>query len=171
MGYRYSKPPGYSTLFLINGNKGRTYKPWNGYVSGDNSYSPGRYSLSTTSMTFSAAPANNSQLTVQDGSVLKTFTFTYSGSPGPGIIPLVAGGGTAAQAANATQVALAAQLTYWTASISAPTVAVITSTVRGPVTGPGSVGSTNITFTTIVSTLGIPVPGRVGHRAVWLPVT
>jgi len=34
------------------------------------------------------------------------FTYVYGGSPGAGVIPLVSGGGTAAQAATATQVAL-----------------------------------------------------------------
>jgi len=114
----YLKPPGYNTLNMVNGLVGRWYKPFNQYISGSQAYGIGGPSAQVATFVFSAAPADLSQITVPDGPVnqpggpnLKTFTFTYSGSPGAGIIPLVAGGGTAAQAATAAYNAMLSQLT------------------------------------------------------------
>ena len=108
----YPKPTGYRYAGLTTGS--RKYLPFNNFASGNMAYAPGSPSAKSVSFTFSAAPANGSSLTIFNGVTNVAFTYTYSGSPGAGVIPLVAGGGTAAQAATATQVALAAQLTNWT---------------------------------------------------------
>lgn len=174
----YPKPPGYRTLAGTGaaGPKPERYRPWNNFNSAS-SYAPGAPSALTLNMTFSAAPANGSQITVPDGppnapsTPVRTFTFTYSGSPGTGIIPLVAGGGTAAQAATAASVALAAQLTNWTVSNPASTVLKLVAKNRGVNSSPGLVGSTNITIATVLATFGVVIPARFGKNYAWLSGT
>lgn len=170
---RYSKPAGYATSFLDLTN--RVYRAFNGYVSGSAEYAPSRFSYQTVTFTFGAAPATLSQITVPDGPNnqpstpnLKTFTFTWAGSPGAGIIPLVAGGGTAAQAATAAMTTLNAQLTNWVATNPSAGVMVLTSRLRGMNVGPGLVGATNITLTTLLAGLTKALPAAAGKVRGWL---
>lgn len=166
----YAKPAGYKTYGAIGigGFAGRCYKLWNGFIT-SSKYSPSPYSAQVADLTFSAAPANLSQILIQDGPTLKTFTYTWAGSPGSGIIPLVAGGGTAAQAATASDVALSAQLTYWSADVLVPGVLRLTSLLPGVNTAPTFVGVTNIDMVRVLAGLGAKVPGRVGQIFCFLP--
>jgi hypothetical protein len=169
---RYNKPAGYNTLWLINGVKGQSYKLNNGFLSGNERYAPSRYGFQVSTLTFSAAPADGSQITVPDGPAgLKTFTFTYGGAPGAGIIPLVGGGGTAAQAATATQVALEAQLSNWTATNPSAGITVLTSKIRGYNLGVGLVGNTHITISLVLATLTQALPARFGRSFCFLANT
>lgn len=165
----YPKPSGYATSRLVAGSQ--SYKPFNNYLSGSMRYAPNRPQRQSLSLTFNAAPANGSQLVIQDGppnspgSSTKTFTFTYSGSPGAGIIPLVAGGGTAAQAATATQVALAAQLSTWDVTNPAAGQVIMTQRQRGVTDTVTTVGTTNITFVVLANAVFRRVlPALVGGK-------
>lgn len=169
----YAKPSGYATYLYDLTN--RVYRAFNGYVSGSGYYAPTRFSFQTVTFTFGGAPANLSQITVPDGPNnqpstpnLKTFTFTWAGSPGAGIIPLVGGGGTAAQAATASMTALNAQLTNWVATNPSSGVMVLTSRLRGMNVGPGLVGATGITLTTVLAGLTKALPGAAGKVKAWL---
>ncbi len=173
MTYRYSKPIGYNTMGLTS--QRNVYKPFNGFASGSGAYAPGNYSAQTNTLAFTGTPANGSQITVPDGPVnqpstpnLKTFTFTWAGSPGAGIIPLVAGGGTAAQAATAASVALAAQLTNWSVALTAATVVRLTSLQPSVNVSSGLVGATNITLTTVLSAIRAVLPCIRGRGFGWL---
>jgi hypothetical protein len=156
---RYAKPSGYRSLSQPIG-----YKVFNNYISGDQYYSPSAPSKYSISYNFVGAPANGSQIQVQDGPTLKTFTYTYSGSPGAGIIPLVAGGGTAAQAATAAQVAMAAQLTYWTVTNPSSAALTMVNNLRGQNVAPVRVGTTNMSPVGGASpTWSAVLPARVGQ--------
>ena len=166
----YSKPLGYRTYIGVGASM---YRPFNRFISGGIAYGPGAPSAQIANFAMSAVPANGSAVTVPDGPLnqpgtpLKTFTFTYSGSPGTGIIPLVAGGGTIAQAIVAMQTALEAQLVNWTVVTPAtPSSGLIrlTSRLPGVTVGPGLGGSgpTNLTITTTQSVFASVLPGRAG---------
>lgn len=151
-----NKPPsqrGYSTTWLANASPAAAvYKPFNGYMlSGAQSYAPWAPSRGTIlNLTFSAPPADGEQLMVLDGppnapgTPTDAFTYVYGGSPGVGIIPLVSGGGTAAQAATATQVALAAQLNNW----------IVTNPSSGVVTLQSKYKGLNLTAAQIATMIG-----------------
>lgn len=169
---------GYATSWLTN--RVSTYKPNNGFVSGNQNYAPGAPSAQFLTLTFTAAPANSSGLSVPDGpgntsgTPVRNFTFTYSGSPGSGIIPLVAGGGTAAQAATATQVALAAQLTNWTVTNPSAGVVRMVRNQKGFNLSAAQitafrVGTTNITLGNNAATFAQVIPGRFGKNYCTLP--
>jgi len=171
---RYSKPIGYNTE-CFNSLSSKAYKPFNGYMSGSENYAPGQYSPQVATLTFGAsAPADTSSITVPDGPAndpgtpTDSFVFTWGGAPGAGIIPLVGGGGTAAQAATATQVALSAQLSQWIVELTAPTVVRLTSRQPGVNIGPGLVGATGITITTVLAALRALLPARFGKNFAWL---
>jgi hypothetical protein len=125
----YPKPPGYNTLAFVNGLNGRSYKPYNGYVSGSQAYAPGAPSHQALTITFLAIPNDGTDLVVPDGpgnnpgGDLVTFTYDYGGAPGAGVIPLLAGGGNATQAAAATVAVLQAQLSNWT--VTTPSAGVV----------------------------------------------
>ncbi len=125
----YAKPTGYKYSGLTAG--ATRYKPNNGFLSGNMNYAPGAPTAKRSVFAFSAAPGNASTLTVQDGapnnpaSPARVFTFTWAGAPGTGVIPLVAGGGTATQAAAAAAVALNAQLTGWTATANGTSLTLV----------------------------------------------
>jgi len=167
---------GYATAWLTN----RIFRKMNnGYVSGSQNYGAGAPSAERITLTFASAPANGSSLAVPDGingsgTPTRTFTFTYGGSPGSGIIPLVSGGGTAAQAATATQVALAAQLTNWTVTNPSSGVVVMVRNQKGFNTTAAQrtaflVGTTNITLGDTQSSFGLVVPGRFGKNYCTFP--
>jgi hypothetical protein len=166
----YAKPAGYKYAGLING--ATRYRPFNNFLSGNMRYAPNRPTRMSLDFNFTGTPANGSQITVPDGPPnqpggpnLKTFTFTYGASPGAGIIPLVGGGGTAAQAATAATAALAAQLTNWITSNPSAGHMTITANQRGVNSGPGLVGSTNITISTLVAVAFRQVlPGRIAGK-------
>lgn len=165
----YTKPPGYRTYIARGASR---YRPFNGYIGP----SIARYaSNQSATLTFSAAPTNSSTMTVDDGppqssnNPARVFTFTYAGSPGAGVIPLVAGGGTAAQAATAAQVALSAQLTNWVVSNPSAGVLVLERQQPGVSAVVSRTDSTNIalSFSTAVS-LTVH-PGRFGKNYAFLP--
>ncbi len=167
---------GYATSWLTN----RIFRKINnGFVSGSQNYGAGAPTAEILTLTFTAAPADTSGLAVPDGingsgTPTKSFTFTYAGSPGTGIIPLVSGGGTAAQAATATQVALAAQLTNWTVTNPSPGVVKMVMNQRGFNLSAAQItafrtGTTNITLGNNGATFGLVVPGRFGKNYCTLP--
>ncbi len=172
---RYSLPGGYlNTVSQLLANA-LGYKRNNGFQGPQ--YSPNAPGIQIVTLTFSAAPADNSTLIISDidaNGLLTTVNFTYhwGGASGAGNIPLVAGGGTAAQAATATQVALAAQLSAraW----------VVTNTTVNRVTFTGLIPGYNVAipfggnqatgiFAQNAATLGRTLPASVGGRAVQLP--
>lgn len=162
----YPKPRGYKYAGLINGAAG--YKPNNNFLSGNMNYAPGAPTLKSITYNFVGAPANNSTLTVQDGppnspgAPTKTFTFTWAGAPGVGVIPLVAGGGTAAQAAVAAAAVLSGQLTKWTTTV-AGTAITMTQLQKGvnATTTPSSSPNSNMSAVTGSSAAFTPtLPGR-----------
>ncbi len=170
----YAKPAGYNAGRLISGSQ--RYKPFNmglaangqGLIQGNTSYSPAVPSMRVP-YSFSAAPANNATITIPDGPTNRVFTFTYAGSPGAGVIPLVAGGGTAAQAATASQVAMAAQLRNWV--VTNPSSAVLVLVSRNGY-NPGIsnfVTPANITLGAWTSLLGNVLPARFGKNYAFLP--
>lgn len=172
---QYARPLGYKVARLIAGAS--KYLPFNGFVSGGMNYAPNVVTAKIVNLTFSAAPTDGSTLTIQDGPPTnpgapnRVFAFTYGGSPGAGIIPLVSGGGTAAQAAAATQLALAAQLTNWTVTIpvGAPLVVLLVAKNRG--FNPTVVNSdvTHIAKGESGSTQNPVIPGRAGRIGGFFP--
>lgn len=116
---RYSLPPGYAVSKYLNSaaNPTSRYLPNNGFTS-KSPYAPNVGTAQRILLTFSGVPADASTIIVADidgtGAIIaKTFTFTYGGSPGAGIIPLVGGGGTTIQATAATLLAFQQQLLSW----------------------------------------------------------
>lgn len=168
---------GYATSWLTN----RFFaKPNNGFVSGNMNYAAGSPTATILTLTFSAAPADLSSLnfpdtpTIRPGNPLYAFTFTYSGAPGAHIIPLVAGGGTANQAATATQVALAAQLTNWTVTNPVAGQVKMVARQRGLTLTAAQlaairVGVTNVTIVQTAPSFGLIIPGRFGRNYCILP--
>ena len=184
MGYPNLGPSlrGYATSWLTN-NPGGFYKPNNGYMlSGAQSYAPWAPLRGTIlTLTFTAPPADTKVLTVLDGvpnsvgTPARAFTYAWNGAPGPGVIPLVAGGGTAAQAATATQVALAAQVTNWIVTNPSAGVVKMQSRFKGlnltvaqMVTMLGSIADLSIAQTP--ATPALVVPGRRGPTGYHLAV-
>jgi len=171
---RYSKPPGYNTLHLVNGLNGRSYKPYNGFISGSENYAPGQYSPQVATLTFASAPDDLSTIDIPDGPTsapgtpTKTFTFVYGGAPGVGVIPLDVGGGTAAQAVTAAVNVLAAQLTYWSVLASAATVLRLTSRQPGVNTLVVVEDTASITLSTVLASLLTVLPARFGKNYAWL---
>lgn len=170
---RYKLPPGYKRQAQPAG-----YKVFNNFNSGSKWYAPGAPTgFFSVTYNFVGTPANGSQLIVPDGpignpnAVLKTFTFTWAGSPGAGIIPLVAGGGTAAQAATAAATALNAQLTNWTATNGGSGVLTMDQEQQGistPITRVGTTNMSPVTGTAVEA--GAIVPGCFGKVKALLPV-
>lgn len=167
----YLKPPGYKTVFdgygLYTSSPTAMYKPFNNFVSGSMKYSPqGLPGYLSYTLNFSAAPADGSQLILANspGESPVTFTFTYNGAPGAGVIPLVAGGGTAAQAATATQVALAAQLLKWVATNPSAGLVGLTYSARGIYLPLTTVGVVNFTTITTLPSFGAVLPARFGKN-------
>lgn len=172
---RYKLPAGYRRLVQPAG-----YKVYNNFQSGSRFYAPGApVGTFSASYNFTAAPANGSQLILPVGPIgnpygtLLTLTFTYSGSPGPGIIPLVAGGGTAAQAASAAALAINAQagaLGAWDANAigTGLTLTQLQQGVNTPITLVGVTNMASVSGT--VASAGAVVPGVVGKLRVLLPV-
>ena len=164
---RYSAPTGYSNAIapLINGAP--KYIANNGFVQAP--YAPSASGYQVATITFSAAPADGSTLIVPDGlGGSKTFTFTYGGAPGAGIIPLVAGGGTSAQAATATATALAAQLTTWTATNLVTNRVTLNSLIPARnivLTGTQATGA----YAYNAPTQGNTIPASIGGRPASLP--
>jgi hypothetical protein len=171
----HAKPTGYNTLCFAQASL--IYRPWNGFVSGDRRLSPIISTFRQLTLTFSAAPDDLSEIDVEDGGAQepsetpRNFVFTYNGSPGAGIIPLVAGGGTAAQAATATQVAFEAQLANWT--VTNPSAGVVVMVSRWPGINPSIalVGDPNIGISTLSAIIGASLPGRFGKNYCFLPDT
>jgi len=169
---RYSKPAGYRTIAQPAG-----YKIFNNFTSGSKWYAPGAPTgFFSTSYNFVGAPANGSQIIVPDGplgspnSVLTTLTFTWGGSPGPGVIPLVAGGGTAAQAAAATALAFEDLITHWLAENPSGSSLTLTQMQQGISTPLTLVGTTNMNAVTgnpVVN--GAFVVGRFGKNYAVMP--
>jgi len=157
------------------------YKRFNNAVTGSMGYSAGAPSKERLILTFSAAPADGSGLSIPNGppnapnSPAVVFTFVYGGSPGAGIIPLVGGGGTAAQAAAAAQVAIAAQVSHWVATNPSAGELDLVSVYPGlkvpdsVISGGILIGTTNITITDNPPSFGQLVPGGGGKRFSFLP--
>ncbi len=167
---------GYATSWLTN----RIFRKMNnGYTSGSQSYGAGAPTAEILTLTFSAAPADLSQILVPDGingsgTPTTTFTFRWGGAPGAGNIPLVGGGGTAAQAATAAQVALAAQLSNWTVTNPSSGVTRLTMKQKGFNISAAAiaaflVGVTNITLAATAFSIGLVIPGRFGKGSCTLP--
>lgn len=162
----YAKPTGYKYSGLTAGAS--RYKPNNGFISGNQNYAPGAPNKAVKVYNFVGTPANASTFAVQDGppnspgSPTKTFTFTWAGSAGPGIIPLVAGGGTAAQAAVAAAAALSGQLTNWTVIVNGTALS-LTQKQKGinPTTTAGA-GSNMSLVSGTASAPTTVLPGRAG---------
>lgn len=166
----YAKPAGYATISLTGVSR---YRPFNNFLSGNVRYAPNRPTRLSVNLAFGATPANGSQIVMPIGSPANptnlTLTFTYNGSPGPGIIPLVSGGGTAAQAATAAALAIAQQAPNWTANNNASANVILTANVRGVNLSPSLVGSTNITLSTLVAvTFRQVIPAILGKVFGWL---
>ncbi len=170
---------GYNYQGVVNGAS--RYKRFNNAVSGSMAYGAGAPTRERLVLTFSAAPANGSGLSIPNGppnnpnSPAVVFTFTWAGSPGAGVIPLVGGGGTAAQAATAAQVAIAAQVSNWVATnpssgeldlVSVYPGLIVPATV---ISGGMLIGSTNITIAATPPTFGQLVPGRGAKAFSFLP--
>jgi hypothetical protein len=171
----YAKPIGYDTRMFAQASL--IFRPWNGFVSGDRRLSPIISTFRTLTLTFSAAPDDLSEIDVPDGGAQEpgqadtNFVFTWGGAPGAGIIPLVGGGGTAAQAATATSVAFNTQLVNWT--VTNPSAGVVVMVSRWPGINPGITltGVTNIGQTILAAVLGASLPGRFGKNFCFLPDT
>ena len=172
----YAKPIGYNTLSFAYASS--IYRPFNDYPSGMNqAYSPAVGRSRRLTLTFSAAPDDLSGFSVPDGapsdpnSPLTSFVFTYGGAPGAGIIPLVGGCGTAAQAATATQVALAAQLGNW--DVTNPSAGVVLMVYQFPGLNPALtiLGDPNFSISTLSGNFGATLPGRFGKNFCFLPDT
>lgn len=171
----YPKPSGYDVQFLYAGNN--VFRPYNRFLSGGMRYAPAAPTAQVHTLTFSAAPDDTSALLIPDVNPVTgvmsviTMTFTYAGSPGAGIIPLVAGGGTAAQAATAAMTAIQAQPFYsWIATNPSAGVLKLTSRPLGARSAPGLSGTTNATLATTESVFGRAIPGRFGKNYCYLPV-
>lgn len=178
---------GYATSWMTS-SPAFKYRPYNNFPSGSMAYVPGGASSpEVITITFDFIPDDLSVMTVPDGvgqaaGVPTTnFTYTYNGAPGAGIIPLVAGGGTAAQAATATQVALAAQLTNWAVTNPSAGVVVMTRLQAGfnltaaelaaltadLINTPNE--SSAVTVGVTESSFGLIIPGRFGKNYCILP--
>ena len=185
----YHKPPGYNTLAFVNGLNGRSYVPYNGFVSAAGiayGFSPGQ---EIVTLTFLAVPDDNTVMTVPDGpgnnpSLSEpAFTYDYGGAPGAGIIPLAVGGGTAVQAATATYNKLAIDLTNWVVTnpsagvvvmrylptgfnLSAAQLAAITADLFNTgLEGPA------VNASAVLATPAATLPGRFGKNYCFLPAT
>jgi hypothetical protein len=130
-------------------------------------YTPGSADSQRITITFSAAPANGSSIIIPDGSVTRTFLFTYSGSPGVGVIPLVAGGGTATQTAVAAQAALDAQLTSWDVTTNGGTALILVSRIPARAAVITGTQATGAQVNVSASTTGL-VPAAFGKMRGWL---
>ena len=165
----YPKPAGYKYAGLTNGTQG--YKRFNNAASQAIPYLPGPPKALSKTYQFTAAPADTATLQIQDVGPLtsnvlitRTFTYHYAGAPGTGLIPLVAGGGTAAQAAAATKLALDAQLNNWVITVLSD---VITFTSKQPGVNftitPSTSPAAHMNLLTGVSpTFGLILPARFG---------
>ncbi len=177
---------GYQTSWLTS--RASRYKQYNGFVSGGIAYVPGSpTSGEIITITFIAVPDDGSIMAVPDGVgasagiPTKNFNYDYAGAPGFQVIPLVAGGGTTAQAATATQVSLAQYLDNWTVTnpsagvvrmqrnqvgfnLTAAELAAMTADlINTPIEGSAvTVGVTESSFGTII-------PGRFGRNYCILP--
>ena len=172
----YTKPVGYNTLFLAYASG--IYRPYNDFVSGMSmAYSPAVGNERRLTLTFSAAPDDLSGLAVDDGSPANpgqlptSLIYTWAGSPGAGIIPLVAGGGTAAQAATATQVAMAAQLDNWIVTNPSAGVVVMVYQFDGLNPEVDQLGDPNVGISLISGAFGATLPGRFGKNFCFMPDT
>jgi len=161
----YRKPAGYRVGNLITG--AQRYKRYNNSLAGAIPYLPGAPSAKTETYNFTAAPADTSTLTL--GGVV--FTFTYGGAPGAGIIPLVGGGGTAAQAAAATKLAVETQLpNVWSVTV-ATSFATFTARQIGinPAITPSVAPASNMAaITGTPSTFGNLLPARFGKSGAFV---
>jgi len=167
---RFIMPAGYTNATLAFLKGAIRYKAFSGSLNAAKSSSIGSPTKEVLTLTFSAAPENNSVINVPDSNAAEfntvtQFTYVYGGSPGAGVIPLVSGGGTAAQAATATQVALAAQLGGW--DVTNPSAGVVVLVNRLPgfnvfITS-GSIHILNMTEKAALS-FGQQVPGRFGRN-------
>lgn len=173
---QYKQPRGYDYSPLIRGAS--RYKPFNGYVGGGVNYAPNPSTLEQLTLTFSAAPVDGSSIRVQvHPSILlppEIWVFTYGGSPGDLIIPLVSGGGTAAQAATATATALNGDSTVtstWTVTNPSAGLVVMTSKIVGFSPTLTTFGTTHITIGTQAATQGVVLPGRFGKNYCFMPGT
>jgi len=155
----YRKPAGYQVGNLIVG--AQRYKRYNNALQQAIPYLPGAPNAFTATYNFTAAPADTSTLTI--GGVV--FTFTWAGAPGAGIIPLVAGGGTAAQAAAATKLAVETQLPgIWTVTVATTFATFIARQIGiNPVITPSVAPASNMAaITGLPSTFGNLLPARFG---------
>lgn len=172
----YAKPTGYNTLCFQAAQA--IYRPNNGALNSQvMRYGPVLNTKRRLTITFSAAPDDLSELHVQDGSYgaldtpTRDFVFTYGGSPGTGVIPLVMGGGTAAQAATATFTALAAELTHWDVSNPSAGVVVLESHLAGVNPTLTDTGDTNTGVSILAADVGVVLPGKFGKNYCYLPDT
>lgn len=163
----YPKPAGYKYSGLTAGAS--KYKPNNGSLSGNSRYAPGAPTAQRRVYNFTAAPGDLSTLTVGDGpandpdSPASVFTFTWNGAPGAGVIPLVAGGGTAAQAAVAATNVLNAQLDNWTVEVSVDTISMTRKDVGVNSTVTPQVAANMNLVNSVTAAPTAVLPGRVGN--------
>lgn len=160
----YPKPPGYNTVSLATGSQ--SYVPFNGFRSG---FGPVVMTSEVLTLTFSDKPDDGSGFEIQDPEGLVAFEYVYGGSPASNIIPLVSGGGTAAQAATATQVALAAQLVSWIVTNPSAGVVVLVQKQKGVSPDITLTDDPNITVDTDLATFSNVLPGRFGKNYCFLP--
>jgi hypothetical protein len=169
----YPKPIGYKYSGLTKGSQ--SYKRFNNAAAQATPYLPGAPSAFSSTFNFTGVPANNSTIVIQDIGATnqpfnRTFTFTYAGSPGAGIIPLVAGGGTIAQATVAAALALNAQLNNWVVT-SSPTSLTFRSKQIGislTIT-PSSAPNANMSLVNgVAPTFNLVLPARFGKNHAFL---
>lgn len=159
----YPKPAGYQTSALAIGSQ--SYKPFNGYRQG---FGPVQITSEVFTLTFSAAPDDGSGFNIDFPTI--AFAYAYGGSPGAGVIPLVMGGGTAAQAATATQVALAAQIgDDWEVTNPSSGVVVMSPRQKGRVVTFDIDLDPNFTVETDLPTFSNVIPGKFGKNYCFMP--
>ncbi len=164
-----AKPTGYKYAGLTNGAQG--YKRFNNAGSQAIPYLPGPPKAFSATYQFTAAPADTATLQIQDVGPLtsnvlltRTFTYHYAGSIGTGLIPLVAGGGTAAQAAAATKTALDSQLSNWIITVVSDVITFTSKQTGVSYTiTPGTSPASNMNLLTgVAPTFGLILPARFG---------
>lgn len=131
------------------------------------------------SLSFATAPANLAQISLRDrNDAAIVFEFVYAGTTPSGagtVVPLIAGGGTAAQAAAALKAAYEANITLplFFVEILSATPTLVTFISRTPARTFGTfavvTGVTAGGTSTGLSKRSSVLPGMVGGRGVFLP--
>lgn len=149
---RYVKPSGYRTITPPS-----AYKPFNGYLGGDKTWGPRLVTAQSLGLLFAGVPADLSVLTIEG----QAFTFKWNVPSSPGVIPLVAGGGTIAQAATSALTVLGDELVGWTVTQTASDILRATKNEVGENASWLQV-NTNITISNNLFVIGNVLPAKAG---------